>query len=139
MAEPIAIEYDGLRAFLAQQPDIRDDVVSGGVARIWPAVLPQAPTLPAITYQLISNLPQQHIAGRSSLEFARVQLGVFDEDYKRARRLASHIVNAVHGYRGPMGTVTVYEATVQGPRHVHSPQVKLHELQLDVLLWFKAI
>jgi hypothetical protein len=139
MAEPIAVEFDGLRAFLMQQPHVRDAVVDGDKVRIYPAVLPQAGKYPALTYQLVTDLPQHHVAGRSSLEFARVQLGVYDTEYKPARRLAAHVVNAVSGFRGMMGTVQVYESTVEGPRHFFLADLKLHELQLDVLLWFKAI
>jgi len=139
MSDPIAVEFDGLRAFLTQQPFVRDAVVDGDKVRIYPAVLPQAGTYPAITYQLVTDLPQHHVAGRSSLEFARVQLGVYDTEYKPARRLASRVVDAVSGFRGMMGPVQIYEATVEGPRHYVLSDLKLHELQLDVLLWFRAI
>ena len=139
MSDPIAVEFDGLRAFLMQQPFVRDAVVEGSKARIYPGVLLQAGKYPALTYQLVTDLPQHHMTGRSSLEFARVQVGVYDTEYKPARRLASQVVNAVSGYRGRMGSVTVYEATVEGPRHFFLSDLKLHELQLDVLLWFKAI
>ncbi|HXT31376.1 MAG TPA: DUF3168 domain-containing protein [Vicinamibacterales bacterium] len=138
MTEPIAIECDGLVKFLEQQPEVIARVGAAAASRIYPSGgLPEAGPWPAITYQLVSSLPRMHMTGRSSLEFARVQLDCFSPEYGDGRSLSLHVAAALNGYRGLMGVVTVHSAAVEGPRHLRAGKAALHQFQLDVLLWYR--
>lgn len=88
-----------LRQFLLQFPGVVDEVGE----RISPAPLPQAETLPAITYQDITAVPTYTNDGESAHVRARYQINVFARKRQDARRVAEAVRCVLAGYRGVMG------------------------------------
>ncbi len=70
--------------------------------RIYPLRIPEGQPRPAITYQLISRVPQ----GRPMCDLAdaaRVQLSLFTDTYAQQEALAAACRQALHGYAlGPV-------------------------------------
>lgn len=67
--------------------------------RIYPLLLPQEPTLPAITYQRISTTAV-HTRSGNGLAFVRLQLDCFAATYAGAKSLAAAVVAAVETVDG---------------------------------------
>ena len=67
--------------------------------RVYPMMLPQAPTFPAIVYQRISTVPDMLVEGPGFAPI-RIQLSMWATTFGGARTLADAVVTALHGYHG---------------------------------------
>lgn len=94
------------------------DFMSSGLsvgARVYPLSLPQDATLPAMTYQVISDVPvvvhddQQDHPGYTGARYsiARVQFNCYGSTYDEAEALCDELLSLAVGYRGLWGTVEV--------------------------------
>lgn len=87
---------------------IADATVNGLVGtRIYPEVLPQNPTLPAITYQDISMTSVQNLAGAAGMLMRRVQIDSFAATRVGVVALADAIRASLDGYIGTLTTTKV--------------------------------
>lgn len=75
--------------------------------RLYPLHLPQKPTYPAATYQVITanSLPTSN--GLSAPKEWRVQIDAWGESYSQADTLAREIRAALDGYRGAAGSAFI--------------------------------
>lgn len=67
-------------------------------ARITPLIRPQSITIPAITLQRVSLVPQNHLRGDGDLDDNSVQLDVWSDSYESARAIASACRTALAGF-----------------------------------------
>jgi hypothetical protein len=67
--------------------------------RVYPMMLPQGPTFPAIVYQRISTVPDMLVDGPGFAPI-RMQLSMWATTFDGARTLADAVVTALHGYHG---------------------------------------
>lgn len=74
--------------------------------RIYPVMLPQNPVMPALTYQIISRVPDYVLAGPSGLVAKRVQVNCWASrefsanGYITALNVAAAVRVAMDGYSG---------------------------------------
>ena len=71
--------------------------------RVYPVLLPQAPTLPAITYQFVSGFREPGLDGPPGLNRARVQLDCWASTYMESEALANAVRLALDGFQGGVG------------------------------------
>ena len=94
------------------------DFLSGGLSvgdRVYPLTLPQGVTLPAVTYQVISDVPavshstMQDHPTYTGVRYSdtRVQFGCYGEDYDAAEALCDELDELVIGFRGTWGDIEV--------------------------------
>jgi len=74
------------------------------VARVYPQKLPQTPTLPAVTYQIVSRVPTE---ANTELFECRVQLDCWSTTYTGASSLAAAVLGALRFYRKSAGGNTL--------------------------------
>ena len=88
-----------IRTFL-----LADGTISGLVGtRIFPLKLPQAPTFPAITYQMISGGRSHTYGGAVGLASPRFQFDCWGATYLQAEALAEALRIRLDGFSGAMG------------------------------------
>lgn len=68
--------------------------------RVYPMLLPQSPTLPAIVYQRISSVPDHLLGEQSWRAPCRVQLSLWASTYDAMRALTIAVEAALRGYSG---------------------------------------
>lgn len=94
------------------------DFLSTGLSldgRVYPLTLPQDVTLPALTYQVISDIPTvshstiQDVPTFTGVRhaFSRVQFSCYDESYDGAEALCDELDQLAVGFRGMWGDVEV--------------------------------
>jgi hypothetical protein len=66
--------------------------------RVYPLNLPQSPTLPAITYQRISDDPGLVLSETSDMQRVRIELDSFAATFSGARALDLAAMTTLHGY-----------------------------------------
>lgn len=75
--------------------------------RIYPLALPQKPTYPAITYQLVGTTPCNHSTGTCDVAWARVQVNCYAETYIAAKALNAAVRTALTGWTDDTGDPVV--------------------------------
>ena len=75
--------------------------------RIYPEVLPQNSTLPAITYRTITGDAESHLLGISGLVHSRIQIDCFAATHISARAVHEQVRLAWVGYTGAAGSETI--------------------------------
>lgn len=98
--------------------------------RIYPMVLPQNPTLPAITYTRIVGLPVYSIYGYSGLNNAHVQVDCWASTYSGAKALAAAVTAAI-------SSATTFKGVMVGDRDMFEDDVLLYRVSMDWSLWVK--
>jgi hypothetical protein len=77
--------------------------------RVYPLLLPQQPTYPAVTYQQISSVASHAMGQDSPLTRLRVQVNSWGKTYAEARALATEVEARLKRFRGQAGSVTVLD------------------------------
>ena len=93
----------GVRNYLVSKSAVTDLVST----RIYPAVLPQAATLPAVVYSVITNVPNDDVLGSSGSVTANVQLDIYSDAHITTNNISEQIRLQMQGYSGAMGDETV--------------------------------
>jgi len=112
------------------------DQATNAAARIYPNVLPQGVTLPAIRYFQVSDPSMHTQSGRSNLRHPRWQLDCYAETYLAARSLAEQVITAIDGYTGLMGSSTCHAGFEENMRDNHDPETNRHWVSVDVEIWY---
>lgn len=100
---------DGLYKYLCDNAGVKAIVVS----RIYPIVMAQKTTLPAITYQTTSLKPDRNLGGNTGRMTATIQLNAWAETYTEIKSLAEALRSALNDYSGAMGSDTIRRSGVE--------------------------
>jgi Protein of unknown function (DUF3168) len=108
--------------------------------RICPLVLPQKPTLPAITYQRISGQTQYTHDG-PALARPRVQIDCWASDYDTAKSLAAAAAAVLSGFKGISSGVEIEGVFSAGCREFYEAETRpapLYRVSSDYFIWLAA-
>lgn len=97
--------------------------------RIFPVVLPQNGTFPAITYQISGTDPENDLDGYTGLNNLRVQLVCWAESYLEATNVSKQAALA-------MESATTFDAIRTRRRdHPYDLSTYLYQVTLDFSVW----
>lgn len=110
-------------------------------ARIYPNVIPQDATLPAIAYQRIDGPRLMAHSGASGLTFARMQYSCTAATYSAAKTLLHQVRAALNGFTGTMGAggVTVEHCIVKNEVDGYNEVSDKQVIRLDVQFFYKEV
>lgn len=97
--------------------------------RVYPLVMPQSPTYPAIVYNRIANTAQNTLEGGSSLDQVRMQIDVYATTYSAAKTLSDQVRSAMEA--------AAFKGTLQTDQDFFEPDVNLYRVSLDFYVWQK--
>lgn len=107
-------------------------------SRIYPLVLPQPPTLPAVTYFKVSKVNKRTMASPSdSLKQVRVQLSCWANTYAKAKDVAEQVTVALQDYSGLMGGtdgVRVLDGNIINEQDLYEGDTGIYHIPIDVLI-----
>lgn len=110
--------------------------VSGVVSsRIYPVKLPQAWTLPAITYQRIST-PRAHImSGLSGRARPRFQIDCWADDYGTVKDLAIKVGGCLDGFKGDLNTESnVGGIILDSERDIYEDEIDVYRVLMEFII-----
>ncbi len=119
-----------LRSFLLARPSI----VALVGARIYPQILPQKPTYPAITYAQISGVRVRNLKGRAGRARPRVSINSWADTHETMDAIASAVRAALDGYAGPMGDLVVGSVTLDNEFEVFEEETRVHRKLQDYII-----
>ena len=126
---------EGIYYHLANTPAVTAIVGT----RIYPLKLPQKPTLPALTYQLITPMSIIAHDGKSGTAQCRYQITGFANTPDAVRDLMEKVRICMDGYKGVIGganTITVQAMLPEGGYENHDPETNRYMRARDYMIWY---
>ncbi len=107
--------------------------------RLYPLVLPQGPTYPAVTYARISRKGRRTLGGTVALVNSRFQFSCWAKSYREAKAVAAELESALQSYSGQMGGaggVRVLDGEIDNEQDQYEPESApgIYHVPVDVLL-----
>lgn len=112
--------------------------------RVYPVILPQAPMLPAITYQIVTNDSEYSMEGPSRLADPRMQIDLYAGTALGVQQLRDAVMAALSGTKGVFGSPPV---RIQGifrtmeldayEEQLEASGPRMWRKTLDFNLWFE--
>lgn len=108
--------------------------------RIYPRLLPDEPTYPAVTYHRISGRNIRTLAPPTVAAVeARFQFSCWGLAYADARNVASQIEDALQDFTGKMGGgVTVLDSNAFTGSDQFDGRVKVHHVPVDAMILYQG-
>lgn len=100
--------------------------------RWYPGLLPQAPTYPAGTYQLIDDPAYRVMGVRIDPRRPRIQLTVWSPLYSEVVAAMAQVRAAMDGWSASSGGLTVRYTELEGGGDLYDEETGLHGRSLDV-------
>jgi Protein of unknown function (DUF3168) len=120
---------ESLFSYLVAQPAV--NTLLG--TRIRPLRLPQQPTLPAATYQMVSRSPVHVRPGLvKPVVMVRVQIDVYTQSYSQAYSVAQVLKAALYDFQA--GSPWVYDAKIEGEQDFMEAEIEQYRRSLDVII-----
>lgn len=95
--------------------------------RVYPLVMPQNPTLPAIVYSRVSINPFNRLEGGSSIDQIRMQIDVYASTYSAVKSLAESVRTAMEA--------ASFKATLQLEQDFFEPNLNIYQVTQDYYVW----
>lgn len=108
--------------------------------RLTPGVRTQGASLPALVFNLISDLPDYTNDGPSGLAQARIQLDAYGETYAQAKAVQRATAARVSGLRVTIGGWAIQGVFQQNARDTftHDAPEKIPGVSTDFIVWANA-
>lgn len=111
-----------------------DATVSGLVSsRVYPfATVPQSPTYPYVTYQLINLVERSRsMTADDGLRKDRYQIDVWSESYSEMVSLSNAVNDSLNRWSGTEASVTVQGSYHEDSRDLHEDELRIYRRSLD--------
>lgn len=122
--------------------DLRTYILAGGAvsaligSRFYPHKLPQSPTLPAVTYQVISELRGHVMSGADGTPGTRVQIDAWASTMADALAVADAIRARLDGYAGTLaGSTKAQGVFADQSQSLYEPDAELHRVTRDFIIY----
>ena len=106
--------------------------------RIYPSLMPQDTTMPAVTYQRISGLPISLLSSDTDIIDARFQFSCFASTYDSGRAVVKQIRLALQRWSGTEATVTILDSLMENDTDLYDPDTMLHYPVVDFLISYRV-
>jgi hypothetical protein len=114
---------------------VADGTINGLISgRVYPDILPQGPTYPALTYFRVSGPRLYHLRGASGRSTPRYQIDCWAETRLGARVLAEAVRASLSGFHGFMGTTKVGYLRLDNETDFYEETVKVYRTSLDFII-----
>lgn len=105
-----------------------------GPLEVYPIVLPEKRTLPALTYQLAGSRPQYTADGPTSYPVT-FDLKCWANTYAEAKALQADVRGLLDGYSGQMGSQYAHNVEIDNEFDIHESDRKLYGVSMQIN-WF---
>ncbi len=130
---------DGLRTHLLADGPVAALVVDSSLAvpfrdRVYPLKLPQEPTYPALTLEIVSDIPYRGLSGDHDKEVIRARIHCWAETFSGAIDLAGKVRTAVADFSGTMGTTAVSSAKFETWNDIYEDVPEVYRRVADFMI-----
>lgn len=105
--------------------------------RIYPKVMPQQPTMPALVYSVVDNDREQVHRGQTGGAKARVQVTCWGATESSVAAVKEQVRLALIGASGSIASVTIDGIVCEGEVEGYEPDTTRHWIALDFFVWHR--
>ena len=111
-------------------------------ARKYPLVLPQNPTLPAITYRRLSGEREEGMVASYGLAHPRIEINCWETTYTKVKALASAVHTALNRASWTEDTVSVLDGVIESEMDDYDEELsdsyrRVYRVIQDWILWYR--
>ncbi|WP_426043699.1 tail completion protein gp17 [Caulobacter sp. DWR3-1-2] len=108
--------------------------------RLTPGVRTQGALLPALVFNLVSDLPDYSNSGPTGLTQARIQLDAYGATYAQAKAVARAANARLSGWRRAVGGWAIHGVFQQNAHDTFTNDApeKIHGVSTDFIVWANA-
>jgi len=100
--------------------------------RIYPLLLPQEVTYPAISFQLISSQRIHDIGGPTGRAHPRIQIDCWAETYSGVKDLSNEVRLCLDGFKGTINAETdIGGIYLDGERDIYEVSIDIYRVTMD--------
>lgn len=99
--------------------------------RIYPVMMPEDPTLPAVTFQRISNNPQWSMSGPCGMDNPTVQVDCWATSYAGAKALGDTL-------RAAMASAASYKSVQVADQDIYEADTEIYRASMDFSCWIRS-
>ncbi|HEX7119397.1 MAG TPA: DUF3168 domain-containing protein [Longimicrobiales bacterium] len=100
-------------------------------SRIFPLVLPQDATFPAVTYQQISSVRTHAMGQDGAIIRVRVQINSWGRSYAEARTLAGEVETQLSRFKGTVGGTRVLDVLLDNEIETYESETQARRVIQD--------
>jgi hypothetical protein len=108
---------------------------TSAATRVYPLILPQAPTLPAVTYQIISTQRLHNFGTDANIQTVRVQVDSWASSYAQARTLADEVFTRLSRVKGIIGPLDVHDIVEDNRTDLYEAGTNIYRVTQDFRLF----
>ena len=108
---------------------------TAAAGRIYPAILPQNPTYPAITYQEISSVRTHAMGQDGPMTRVRAQVNVWATSHAEARAVANQVANSLSRYWATIGATRVLDVLLDNDMTFYESETQTRRVTQDYTLF----
>jgi len=107
--------------------------------RVYPLVMAQKTTLPAITYQTTALTPDRTLDGNTGRITATIQINAWAETHVEVKSLAEALRLALNDYSGAMGSDTVQRSRVESEKDGWDDETQFYRVSMQItVIYYEA-
>jgi len=126
---------DSLYSFITAQ-----SAITTITTRIYPVILPQEPTFPAITYREDSHSLDESFDGQTGLTQSFYLFDAWAATYSGVTSLGDVIRSSLKNHSGNMGSISVMKVTLEtGPVTVYEDEVEAYRQTQVFSIWHNEV
>ena len=108
--------------------------------RVYPVVIPQGGTIPAVTYQRISTPRIWDLDGPDGMATPRMQLNCWGTSYSSASSLSNAVRGVLDNYSGTADSVVIHQVALEDEGDLFEPQIGIdtarrYGRRMDFIVW----
>lgn len=104
-----------------------DGLVGG---RVYPLVMPEKGTKPAIVYTRIGSNPENTLDGGATIDQIRIQVDTYANTYAETKTISASV-------RSIMESAS-FKGTLQSDQDLFEPDIKLYRVSQDYYVWKRS-
>lgn len=105
--------------------------------RIYPLILPQEPTYPAVTYQRIDGPREHAFGGDMGIPHPRIQVDSWGKTYASAKAVATQVRGALQRWADAGATPEVLDCLLDNDEDDYEPQTGVYRVRQDWIVWHR--
>ena len=105
--------------------------------RVYPMLLPQAPTMPAVTYQRIDGVRESGMTQEHGMAHPRIQVDSWASTYAGAKAVAGQVRAALQRWSDSSTTPEILDSFIEGDTDMQEPELKLFRCSMDFIIWHR--
>lgn len=105
------------------------------VERIFPVMVPQGTTLPAVSYRRVSGPRIHAMVADPGLASPRIQVDAWGATYASAKAVAAQVIDCLQRWSGTVETVSVQDTYFQGDQDIYDPDTERWQVSMDFIVW----